>query len=132
MQIIERPIGMNDIKRKIQSSRYRNRGEYERDFDTLFQNAVDYNKEGSAVARYALRMKEAFHKVVKDLPFSESVISRRQQQAKEEAEDEEEDEDEDEDEDGDDDDYEPAGGDEQGAANTVTISLTVDASAAQS
>ena len=128
---------MNDIKRKMQSSRYRNRGEYEHDFDTLFQNAMDYNREGSAVHAYAQRMKAAFHEAVTDVPFSMSLTTKRRNAA---AAEDEEDEDGSEKEAGDDDEggqeaeQEAAeeGGDSGAAATSSGTSTTAAASAAAS
>jgi len=46
-QLIEKPIGMNDILRKCRAKLYTSIGSFMDDWNTLFKNAVTYNGEGS-------------------------------------------------------------------------------------
>lgn len=46
-QVIEKPIGMNDILRKCRAKLYASVNDYRADWDTMFKNALTYNGEGS-------------------------------------------------------------------------------------
>merc|ERR1712029_784988 len=46
-QLIDKPIGMNDILRKCRAKLYSTLSDYQNDWNTLFKNALTYNVEGS-------------------------------------------------------------------------------------
>ncbi len=46
-QLIDNPIGMNDILRKCRAKLYSSVNEFREDWNTLFKNALTYNGEGS-------------------------------------------------------------------------------------
>ena len=52
-QIIEKPIGMNDIQRKCRAKLYTTLKDFRDDWNTLFKNAHTYNGEGSWIVNDA-------------------------------------------------------------------------------
>lgn len=46
---IERPIALDGIKKKINNGAYKTLGSFEDDFELMFENAKQYNAEGSDV-----------------------------------------------------------------------------------
>jgi ATP-dependent helicase STH1/SNF2 len=52
-QLIEKPIGMNDILRKCRAKLYSSGKEFREDWNTLFKNALTYNGEGSWIVNDA-------------------------------------------------------------------------------
>lgn len=52
-QLIDKPIGMNDILRKCRAKLYSSANDFQDDWNTLFKNALSYNGEGSWIANDA-------------------------------------------------------------------------------
>ena len=52
-QLIDKPIGMNDILRKCRAKLYSSVNDFRDDWNTLFKNALTYNGEGSWIANDA-------------------------------------------------------------------------------
>ena len=72
-QLIDKPIGMNDILRKCRANLYANIKEFSDDWNTLFNNASTYNGEGSWVAVDANTLRDEFNRIMdKNTTKSES------------------------------------------------------------
>lgn len=52
-QLIDKPIGMNDILRKCRAKLYSSANDFLDDWNTLFKNAITYNGEGSWIVNDA-------------------------------------------------------------------------------
>lgn len=63
-QVIDKPIGMNDILRKCRAKLYSNIKEFSEDWHILFTNAATYNGEGSWVAIDATTLKAEFMRLM--------------------------------------------------------------------
>eukprot|EP00956_Cyclotella_meneghiniana_P035021 scaffold110397_cov72-Cyclotella_meneghiniana.AAC.3 len=63
-QLIDKPIGMNDILRKCRAKLYSNIKEFSEDWHILFTNASTYNGEGSWVAIDANTLKAEFTRLM--------------------------------------------------------------------
>ncbi|KAJ3386117.1 hypothetical protein HDU92_002677 [Lobulomyces angularis] len=58
--LIKKPIAMDIIDARINSSYYKTIFQFQEDFDLMFKNAMIYNQEGSDVFTDALEMKKVF------------------------------------------------------------------------
>ncbi|KAL7490103.1 hypothetical protein ACHAW6_015831 [Cyclotella cf. meneghiniana] len=63
-QLIENPIGMNDILRKCRTNLYSTVNDFRDDWNTLFRNALTYNGEGSWVVIDADTLKAEFNRLM--------------------------------------------------------------------
>ncbi|KAK1740013.1 SNF2/RAD54 helicase family protein, partial [Skeletonema marinoi] len=63
-QLIEKPIGMNDILRKCRAKLYSSVTEFRDDWNTLFTNCVTYNGEGTWITIDAGVLKAEFNRLM--------------------------------------------------------------------
>ncbi|KAF9979523.1 hypothetical protein BGZ65_006438 [Modicella reniformis] len=61
---IERPIALDGIKKKINIGSYKTLGSFEDDFELMFENAKQYNAEGSDVYLDAEELQQLFWKEI--------------------------------------------------------------------
>ena len=86
-QLIDKPIGMNDILRKCRAKLYATIKEFSDDWHTLFNNAATYNGEGSWVAIDANTLRDEFTRIMdknttKSEPLPKSGSAKKQASAK--------------------------------------------------
>jgi len=63
-QLIDKPIGMNDILRKCRAKLYSSVTEFRDDWNTLFKNCVTYNGEGTWITNDAGVLKAEFNRLM--------------------------------------------------------------------
>jgi ATP-dependent helicase STH1/SNF2 len=63
-QLIEKPIGMNDILRKCRAKLYSSVSEFRDDWNTLFKNCVTYNGEGTWITNDADVLKQELNRLM--------------------------------------------------------------------
>jgi len=73
-ELIEKPIAINDILRKVRGKLYTNLSEYRDDWKRMVANAIKFNGEGSWVALDAIALEREMERVLKRNGFSEDTL----------------------------------------------------------
>jgi ATP-dependent helicase STH1/SNF2 len=73
-EIIEKPIGINDILRKCRGKLYTNLPEFRDDWNLMFANARRFNGEDSWVVLDAVALEKELERVLKKNGFSDGSI----------------------------------------------------------
>ena len=76
-QIIERPIGMNDILRKCRAMLYTSLKDFRDDWDTLFKNALTYNGAGSWIVLDTETLKGELDKLMDKNCLSANAVAKK-------------------------------------------------------
>ena len=76
-QIIDKPIGMNDILRKCRAKMYSTVSDFRDDWNTLFRNAVTYNGEGSWIVIDAETLKGELDRLMDKNSLSASAAGSK-------------------------------------------------------
>ena len=63
-QLIDKPIGMNDILRKCRAKLYSSVSEFRDDWNTMFKNCVTYNGEGTWITNDANALKSELNRLM--------------------------------------------------------------------
>merc|ERR1712238_430346 len=74
-QVIDKPIGMNDILRKCRAKLYSSVNEFRDDWNALFKNALTYNGEGSWIVADAEVLKGELHRLMDKNALSASAAT---------------------------------------------------------
>ena len=73
-ELIEKPIGINDILRKCRGKLYTHFSEYREDWKLMIANAIKFNGEGSWVVTDVLALEKELDRVLKKNGFSEEAL----------------------------------------------------------
>jgi hypothetical protein len=73
-EVIERPIGINDILRKCRAKIYSNVPEYREDWSLMFANARKFNGEDSWVVVDAVALEKELERVLKKNGFNDGAV----------------------------------------------------------
>lgn len=76
-QIIEKPIGMNDILRKCRAKLYTSMKDFREDWDNLFKNALTYNGAGSWIVADADTLKGEYDKLMDKNMLSKAAAASK-------------------------------------------------------
>lgn len=76
-QIIEKPIGMNDILRKCRAQLYTSMKDFREDWDTLFKNALTYNGAGSWIVADADTLRGEYDKLMDKNMLSKAAAASK-------------------------------------------------------
>ncbi len=76
-QLIEKPIGMNDILRKCRAKLYTSIGSFMDDWNTLFKNAVTYNGEGSWIVIDGNHLKKELYRYMEKNNLTTTPTSKK-------------------------------------------------------
>lgn len=72
-QLIDKPIGMNDILRKCRAKLYSSANDFRDDWNTIFKNALTYNGEGSWIVNDSGVIKAELDRLMEKNALDDSV-----------------------------------------------------------
>jgi len=76
-QIVDKPVGMNDILRKCRAKLYSSVNDFRDDWNTLFKNALTYNGEGSWIVNDAEALKVELDRLMDKNALSASAAASK-------------------------------------------------------